>query len=291
MYRLHKNVVLIADLDNTLYNFVDYFAPSFRAMVHALARRLSLEEEILIAAFRGVFERHGSVEYPFAIQELHHVTKLSRAERERVVHVGRVAFGQTRKKRLVLYEGVKDTLRWFTAAGGTLCAVTNAPAYPAYVRLRQLGIEAFFSGIAAWEGTVVPASEAAAADRYERKLREVDETKQLSIREKHLVKPDRSMFREVFRRFGRSGVHVFAVGDSIQKDLAPCVEFGARTIWAGYGRETEPRNQELLDHLTPWARSEFDAHYGRAEMKPDFIIERFADIRECLPIPYQRSLL
>ena len=154
-----------------------------------------------------------------------------------------------------------------------------------------MGIESLFAAVVAWEGSVVPGDEVLAAGRYARKLQEIDEKKQFSLRTaKALLKPHRVMFKRIAQRFGGVGVAMFALGDSVQKDLAPCVEFGATTIWARYGRDTDPKNQELLDHLTPWARSEFEAHYRGTSIVPDFVVDRFADIRECLPIAYQRSL-
>jgi len=39
--------LLITDLDNTLYDWITYFANSFRAMVKDLATTLDVEEDLL----------------------------------------------------------------------------------------------------------------------------------------------------------------------------------------------------------------------------------------------------
>lgn len=49
--------ILITDLDNTLYNWVDYFAPSFRGMVHAISREMNLDEEKIYSGFKEVFKK------------------------------------------------------------------------------------------------------------------------------------------------------------------------------------------------------------------------------------------
>ena len=67
----HANTkVLITDLDNTIYNWVDFFAPSFRAMLGEMVHLTSLDEDTLISSFQRVYQRHGTSEYSFAIEEL-----------------------------------------------------------------------------------------------------------------------------------------------------------------------------------------------------------------------------
>ncbi len=55
--------LLITDLDNTLYNWVDYFAPSFRGMAKALSREMGVSLDGLFEDFKEVFSRRGSLEY------------------------------------------------------------------------------------------------------------------------------------------------------------------------------------------------------------------------------------
>ena len=42
-----SQAVLLADIDNTLYDWPSFFAPSFRAMIHALSRELDVSEDQL----------------------------------------------------------------------------------------------------------------------------------------------------------------------------------------------------------------------------------------------------
>ena len=67
-YRLTSHmplIVLITDLDNTLYNFVDFFGPAFRAMVHALSKTYGLDEVELVDEFKEVFAHTGTIEFAF----------------------------------------------------------------------------------------------------------------------------------------------------------------------------------------------------------------------------------
>jgi FMN phosphatase YigB (HAD superfamily) len=285
------NVVLITDLDNTLYNFVDYFAPAFRAMVHALSWRLRVDEVRLVEEFKEVYEKYGTVEYSFSVQELPSVSGCDQETITKAVKSARIAFGQSRRVRLKLYPGVAQILTSFVAQGGVVCAVTNAPAYHAYVRLRYLGIEKLFRSIGAWEGTLVP-TEGEAQERYARRLQHIDSSVQLSIRSsRRNTKPSTFMIQKIFEEFGGPNTKFFAVGDSIQRDLRPCAEFGMTTIWARYGKNTEDRNQQTLDGITPWNREEFRVHYEAAsEFSPDYTIDEFSALSEILPFSVQREL-
>jgi len=286
-----SRVIVVTDLDNTLYNFVDYFAPAFRAMVHVVARCVSLSEEEVTEDFRRTYQRYGTVEYAFAVQELTCVQALSEEQRQRTVHAARVAFGGTRRKRLRLYPGVKETLLWLSANCTVLCAVTNAPAYQVYRRLHDLGIARLFTAIGAWEGNIVPPSEPAASARYAQHLTEIDKRVSLSMRLARAdSKPRPRMFEEILKRFETPGAFMVAMGDSIEKDLRPASAHGMVTVWARYCTVTDKTNQKTLDSITPWDGAEMALHY-KSVYEPDFVVDAFSDVRDCFPFAYQRPLL
>jgi len=110
--------LVLADLDNTLYDWPKFFAPSFRAMVHALAPALGLPEDQLYDEFRTVFSRHKSLEYAFAIQELESVRSLPGDRVQDLVRRGRGAFLSVQRLRLRPYSNVVETLQWLLAGCG-----------------------------------------------------------------------------------------------------------------------------------------------------------------------------
>src|SRR5271165_4781048 len=97
--------VLLTDLDNTIYNWVDFYAPCFRAMVHTVSDHTSLDEKVVVQQFRDVFEKFGSLEYPFSIQKLAVCSEMPPPEIKKLVNAGTVAFGRTRRRRLKPYPG------------------------------------------------------------------------------------------------------------------------------------------------------------------------------------------
>src|SRR6267154_3325268 len=119
------NRLIITDLDNTIYNWVDYFAPCFRAMVHVLARETEESEDDLIGSFCQVYEAHGSVEYAFSVQELPILRNRTDSEIAELVRLARGAFKRVRDKRLEPYPTVGRTLRWLRSQGDRVVAITN----------------------------------------------------------------------------------------------------------------------------------------------------------------------
>ncbi len=105
---------LLADLDNTLYDWMAYFVPAFRAMVVYLSKETGIDVDTLMADFATVFRRHGSVEYSFAIEELETLARLhpelTPIERVNKYWDAVVSFQRLRRQKLRPYPGVQEML-------------------------------------------------------------------------------------------------------------------------------------------------------------------------------------
>ena len=144
--------IVLVDVDNTLYDWPAFFAPSFRAMVHALKRELALPEEQLYREFKEVFAKRHSLEYAFAIQELEFVRQLPTGRIQHLIRQGRGAFLRVQRHRLRPYSRVPETLHWLAEQGHLVVGVTNSPLFLAQKRLFDLGLDSFLTGLVAWEG-------------------------------------------------------------------------------------------------------------------------------------------
>jgi phosphoglycolate phosphatase-like HAD superfamily hydrolase len=120
--------IIITDLDNTLYNWVDFFAPSFRGMVHALSKETDFPEEMIRDGMRKVFKVRGSLEYPVRAEDMAFLKGRSKSEIQDLNHLMFGAFTRCRRKNLKLYDRVPEFLEWIRARQITLVAVTNAPS-------------------------------------------------------------------------------------------------------------------------------------------------------------------
>ena len=112
--------LLITDLDNTIYDWLAAFVPSFYAMVGEAAPLLGVDEQELLDDLQAVHRRHGDSEHPFALLETAAVQKrfgaASQRESVQILDGAFHAFNRVRKQNLKLYEGVTTRLRSFSAA-------------------------------------------------------------------------------------------------------------------------------------------------------------------------------
>jgi FMN phosphatase YigB (HAD superfamily) len=281
--------IILTDLDNTVYNWVDFFGPSFRAMVHALAKELPFSEDYIIQDFKNLYAKHSSVEYPFAIQELEMCKGMPPTKVERLVRYGRAAFSMSRKKNLKPYDDVKETLQWATRAGILVVGVTNSPLYQAEMRLRQLNLDPLFTGLAGWDTHEIPKDDYPWLNEIRRKAEnghyksEIKRKWALSTEE---LKPSPMGYLRILDDLHISHKETYVIGDSLHKDVGPAVEIGANGILATYGQEYNPKNFETLLKITHWSKDKITAVYNDQSVEPTFTVNSFSELKRIVQ-PYQ----
>jgi len=277
------NRLLITDLDNTLYNFIDYFAPSFRGMVHALAKNINIPEDELIQQFKKVFANHGSLEHGFAVQELSCVQDKSYEEILGLIKIAKGAYSRVRQKNLEPYPNVKETLSWISQQGIIVIGVSNAPYFHALRRLRQLQIEKYFSGLVAWEG--VPFN----IDKYSKEIieKEISGVYKSKIKKvwklpKDKLKPNTDGYLMVMKEFAVRNSDCYILGDSISKDVRPAELIGAHGIWARYGEAVVQKNLETVLSISNWDSKKKETIYFEKHEEPERIINDFSELKNIL---------
>jgi FMN phosphatase YigB (HAD superfamily) len=275
--------VLLTDVDNTLFSWIDYFGPCFRALVHAVARAAGFDEESLYMSFKLVFQDEGTVEIREAIQNSALVQTLPENERQRLAHIGFVAFGQAMRKRLRPYDGVVRTLRLLRSDGVRVVAVTNSGILHAVDRLRRLGLAKLLDGLVAWDHDV--SGRARNAEEYQAlvsaRIHRSGLPWVVPLRREEL-KPNVSAYDRALRKLGVSAGSTWILGDSVEKDLVGAAELGATSVWAKYGLRYDPVNFATLLRITHWSQEKIDRTYHAASINPDYVLEEFSAIRELI---------
>ena len=252
--------VLLADIDNTLYDWPSFFAPSLRAMVHVLSRELRIGEDHLYKELKAVFERHGSLEYAFVVQELDSVRSLETERVRKLVGLARGAFNSVRRKHLAPYPGVRETLDWLHRQDVLVIGVTNSPVYRAQHRLFDLGLDSLLDGLIAWEGFEVSDDDSAnkgfvPAGHMRVRTRIISERVWTVTQDE--CKPNPQHYKRALEFLGVKSTDAWAIGDSKAKDLEPAAKLGIRTIWARYGAKDDPDNPNVdmatLLRITHWS--------------------------------------
>jgi len=274
---MKHSAAIITDLDNTIYNWIDFYAPSFRAMVHVLAKQTNVSESRITQEFRDVFFRFGSTEYPFAIQNLNLCSTLTSERVRRLVYLGQMAFGRSRRKHLRAYPGVLETLQWALKNRIAVVAVTNAPLYLAWRRIERLGLGRFFTGIVAGEDFPIPGDDVYARE-YQRKLESRPKNLELYLHSSKR-KPDPAIYNEIFTIINVPKERIWVIGDSVPKDVIPAVAVGAKGVWARYGTIYREDNYKTILSITHWSEEQITTTYSRPSAEPMAVVDSFSDLQ------------
>ncbi len=277
--------LLICDLDNTLYNWVAYFVPSFYAMVDKAVELLDCNRDTLLDDFREVHQRYHDSEHPFSLLETRTVQDrfrgLERREIARRLDDAFHAFNSSRTKTLTLNPGVKKALELIRERGIRLIAHTDSQLFGAADRLKRLGLTHFFSKIYCRERPKAnhpdPETGKNWLDHFP-----MDKVHELS---KHQLKPEPTILAEIYSAEGFGAHEVAYVGDSIARDILMAKKAGVFGIWAKYGAILNTSDYEKLVRITHWTKKDVERERRlkkEAEnIRPDLIIWESFD--ELLP--------
>lgn len=279
--------LVVLDLDNTLYDWVSYQVPAFRAMLTELGEITGIPKDELKASFQRIHQKHGTSEYAFAIEELDVLQEVDRdlsiPERLEKYATAIDAFRQVRADRLRLYPGTLEVLEALRREGRQLVAYTDAMMFYATRRLKQLGIEHLFSGLVAPRDHGLPPGV-----RPEWVRSSTDETKYRPLiphveeLDPGLVKPNPEILLEIVRDFASWPEKTAYIGDSLHKDVYMAQLAGVHDIYASYGRSYPSEYFAELVEITHWTDEdvarERDLH--RISVEPTHVID---SIRDLLP--------
>lgn len=225
------------DLDNTLYDWVRYFARAFTVMAAEVSRHSGLPHDVVMAEAKDVFRLHGTVEYGFWIQELPSLQALHPGVRghdlARQYWPSIEAFKKVRRELLHPYPGVDEGLSTIRRSGIRTIALTDATHWHANHRLHALGLTQQFDWLVARPDVAVP---------HHTDLEKVSGG-QLPPRppapfhglRTNLRKPDPNILRDTCAAMGVDVSETAVVGDNLVKDIAMAQAAGAVDVWAAYG--------------------------------------------------------
>jgi len=272
---MRNKKLLVCDLDNTLYDWVGYFVPSFNAMVDAAVEIIGCDREKLLDDLRTVHQKHHDSEHPFALLEtktvVEHFAGKSLGAKAKALDGAFHAFNSMRKKTLHLNPGVEESLDALERAGTTLVAHTESKLYGAYDRLERLKILSKFTRIYCRERpvSVHPNPETSNAWLERIPMNKVTELAH------HQTKPDPDVLLEICDKEGVSINETAYVGDSVARDVLMAKRAGVFSIWAEYGTQHNPSLYADLVRVSHWTTAEVARERKlSAEAKtvsPDFV--------------------
>jgi phosphoglycolate phosphatase-like HAD superfamily hydrolase len=267
--------LLVCDLDNTLYDWIAYFVPSFYAMVDRVVAITGCDRNKLLDDFRIVHQHHHDSEQPFALLETETIKQIyANVSWDAVVrgldsafHV----FNSQRKQNLRLHAGVKETLDVLRHHGIKLVAHTESKLYGAVDRLYRLELFDFFARIYCRER---PVSIRPMAEDWLSRF-PMEKIVELSL---HQTKPNPAVLAEICTAEAVSHDDAVYIGDSVARDVLMAKRAGVFAVWAAYGAEHSPAMYDALVRISHWTPEEVERerqlrNEARA-VSPDFVAHR-----------------
>lgn len=266
--------LIVTDLDDTLYPWIGFFIPAFYGMVNELSKILGIEENDILSEYKTVHQEKGSVEYPYATLLLPCVRRaygeLSKEQMLQKLDPAFHRFNSIRKRELVLFPSVKDTLESVNKSGVAIVGFTESAEENGYFRLKKLGVDSFFRKV------YVSDSEYMASGRrsHSRKITTI-----------HGKKPNVEVLRQIMADERALPCETVYVGDSLTKDIYMANQAGVHSVLCKY--PSVPNATELYEKLvaiTSWTEDDFsyEAKLKREcqakDIKPDYTIDDFKQI-------------
>jgi FMN phosphatase YigB (HAD superfamily) len=247
--------LFISDLDNTLYDWVTFFASAFYEMVHVAAEILGTPEEVLLDECKEVHIRHHDSEQPFALLETATVRTryggLSRQAQAALLDKAFYAFNRARNEKLQLYPGVQEALKEISRRVPVV-GHTEASAANAVFRLQKLGVAGLVKPLYALEGLGLDHPSPERLIKYDSYLRDV------RFLGHHQRKPDVSVLLNICKDQGVSPERTLYIGDSIVRDIGMAKAAGVWAAWAEYGTKYDPELWNRLVRITHWTKEDVE---------------------------------
>jgi FMN phosphatase YigB (HAD superfamily) len=247
--------IVITDLDNTLYDWVDLWHKSFKAMLDRLVLDSGVPEETLIQDFKKVHEQHGTSEYAFAIQELPSLQAKYPGEDlakrfDEAIHAYRCA----RRNALRLYPDVLETLEVLKDKGCLLVGYTESMSFYTNRRLKKLGLDRILDYVYSPPDHEVPPD----LTRYYPE--EYYSLRRTTARQtpKGELKPNPKILQDIMKDVGAVAAETVYVGDNLMKDVLMAQKTGVTDIWAKYGAAQNRVEYALLRRVTHWTANDVE---------------------------------
>lgn len=285
--------LVVTDMDNTLYSWVDYVVPAVESMVTAVEKATGFPRIKVVQSLKAVYSKYESNEYPFALQESSLFAEFPDfgSFDKLIIDPARVAFSDARRKYLKPYPGVVDTLKALRELKVPVVALTDAPRNPAEQRLRRMQLDQHLMAVYTLPGFAFPAGpdgeKLVAPDILQREERgEYRPACPVIELPRDYEKPNPAGLKQILRTYSVEPHECLVIGDSLKKDIGIAQETGCVDCWAEYGTYISHEYRERLDIISApaitrrHASSVFEG--GDKQRKATHALSNFRGILEVL---------
>ena len=286
--------VVITDLDNTLYDWLYTWHQSFSSLLNVLVEESGVQQDILVNEIHAVFQKYGTTEYSFLIQEIPSLRKLDPDVDLMKKYDRAVMTYRKQREKIKLYPTVNETLSGLKKIGCRLVAFTESQKYYTIMRMNILGIDLLFDFVFSppdqFSSQVNP-------DNFRQSHTELCDLKyaqHFNIK-KGEHKPNPRILRQILGKIGAKKDECIYIGDSLMKDILMAQEAGVTDVFARYGQSQDMVAHDLLRRVNHWTEADIQREKKISEhsgvISPSYILQStFAEVMELFDfIPFKLS--
>lgn len=294
-----KYKLIVTDIDNTVFDWVNYYVTAFSQMLSHVSKEIGVPWDVLAEESKAVFTAQGSIEYPFLVQELSSVNRFYGFDidsmLEKLVRPARDLFLKAAEPLLKPYPGVADTLERLRREypQTPIVALTDAPRYVAMWKLNKLGLLPYFDAVYGLADPRIPTCEINRRVKVDPDilLKHLQRSNfgfggKIRILPDDYEKPGTRGLKTVLMdydmdepREGRS--KVLWIGDNLRKDVGLGIALGVETAWAEYGTRVSAELLAKLISFSPTSNVHKNVYLksGSPDVpRPQYVLESFSDL-------------
>ncbi len=248
-----KVSVIITDLDNTLFDWFEFWYQSFNSMLIKISEISGMPKDQLLPEIKSIHTKYQTSEYAFLIEEM--PSLIARHPGQDLCQIYNDAiheYRKARKQHLRLYPGVQETLSNIKKHGCLVVAYTESQIFYTADRIIRLGLDGLIDIIYSPKDHDLPHGLTHDEIRkYPKEHYEFKFTKHRHTPQGEL-KPNPKLLLDIIKDDGASVDDSIYIGDSLVKDIFMAQEAGVLDVHALYGTSHRREEYELLKAVTHW---------------------------------------
>jgi FMN phosphatase YigB (HAD superfamily) len=252
---MHEHKLVVTDIDNTLYDWVNLWAGAFGSMIRTLAQKTERSADHWIRAAQAVHLRRSATECPSLLCDIAGAATWPLAlDPAKVMPAAAAAYRDYWDHHLTTYPGVREALTQLAEQGHVVVAYTEGDVSIAATRLARLGLAGVIRRV--FGRAPLPTS-AEPSWCTVGTLRNCPIAVDFIPREDS--KPNPTGLRTIISLSDASPLNTVYVGDNLWKDVVMAQRLGVTAVWARYGTTRDPEHVALLGRVAHWSARDLGA--------------------------------
>jgi phosphoglycolate phosphatase len=218
-------------------------------MLSSLVNQSGIRQDILEKEIHQVFQRHGTSEYEFLIQELPSLRIKHPGEDLIKIYAPAIqAYRNARLETYHLYPTVLDTLKILKEIGCLITGYTESRSCYTLLRVKKLKLDGLLDFLYTPPDHDIPSSQ--------RKIYNLDKYKTTETIHRHTreneLKPNPILLKGIISEIGAKPEETIYIGDSLMKDIQMAQQAKVKDVYAKYGASQNLKAYELLRRVSHW---------------------------------------